>query len=99
MATPVQAEFRAINKNGKTCVIIVDEIGFSYSFPKKGKENKTLPCRCSKKIMTKCSAQIIVNEGWITSHKNSHNHEPPEELHKAVPVKLEDQVVQKYFKN
>ena len=97
MATPVQAEFRAINKNGKTCVIILDKIGFSYSFRKKGKENKT--CHCSKKIMTRCSARIIVHEGWIISYKNSHNHEPPEELHKAVPVKLEDQVVQKYFKN
>ena len=97
MATPVQAEFKAINKNGKTCVIIMDEIGFSYSFPKKGKENKT--CRCSKIITTKCSAQIIIHDGWIISHKNSHNHEPPEKLRKAVPVKLEDQVVQKYFKN
>ena len=49
--------------------------------------------------MTKCSAKIIIREGWIISYKNGHNHEPPEELNKAVPVKLEDQVVQKYFKN
>jgi len=28
----------------------------------------------------------------------SHNHDPPEDLYKAVPVKLEDEIVQKYFK-
>ena len=49
--------------------------------------------------MKKCSAQIIIQEGWIISHRNSHNHDPPEELYKAVPVKLEDEIVQKYFKN
>ena len=48
--------------------------------------------------MKKCSAQIIIQEGCIISFKNSHNHDPPEELHRAVPVKLKDEIVQKYFK-
>ena len=96
MATPKQADFRAINKNGKTCVIIVDNIGFTYSFHNRGKSNQT--CRCTKRLMKKCSAQIIIQEGWIISFKNGHNHDPPEELHRAVPVKLEDEIVQKYFK-
>ena len=97
MVTPIHAEFRAIKKNGKTCVIIVDEIGFSYSMTKWGKKFKTW--NCSKKVTTKCSAQMIIQEGWIISHKNSHNHEPPVELYKAMPVKLEDRIVQQYFKN
>ena len=96
MATSIQAEFRAINKNGKTCVIIVDNIGFSYSFHNRGKANQT--CRCTKRLMKKCSAQIIIQEGWIISHRNSHNHDPPEDLYKTVPVKLEYEIVQKYFK-
>jgi hypothetical protein len=40
----------------------------------------------------------VIQEGWIISWRNSHNHEP-EELQNPVSVKFDDKVVQKYFKN
>ena len=97
METPIPADFKVVkHRNGKNCVIIMDEAGFSFVFYYMGSKNQTW--RCSKRITKKCSAQIVIQEGWIISWKNGHNHKP-EELENAVSVNFEDEIVQKYFKN
>lgn len=97
METPIPADFKVVkHRNGKNCVIIMDGAGFSFVFYYMGSNNQTW--RCSKRITKKCSAQIVIQEGWIISWRNSHNHEP-EELQNPVSVKFEDEIVQKYFKN
>ena len=50
-----------------------------------------------KKI--KCPAILKIQDGWLISGRNNHNHENEELLHKAVRVNLEDEIVQKYLKN
>jgi hypothetical protein len=77
----------------------VDELGFSYSSSsKKFHKNRQLIWRCSKRKQKKCMALINTDDSWIVSRKNIHNHETSE-LFRAVPVKLEDEIVQEYFKN
>ena len=49
-------------------------------------------------VAKECSAQIVIQEGWIISWKNGHNHKP-EELENILSVEFEDEIVQKYFKN
>ena len=96
METPIPADFKVVkHRNGKNCVIIMDGAGFSFVFYY-GKNNQTW--RCSKRIRKKCSAQIVIQDGWIISWKNGHNHKP-EELENALSVEFEDEIVQKHFKN
>ena len=91
------ADYRVIQSNGKTIVIIMDQIGFSYRIHKRGSKNQTWCCPKRKRF--KCPAILKIQDGWLISGRNNHNHENEELLHKAVPVNLEDEVVQKYLKN
>ena len=96
METPIPAYFKVVkHRNGKNFVIIMYGACFSFVFDY-GKNNQTW--RCSKRIRKKCSAQIVIQDGWIISWKNGHNHKP-EELENALSVEFEDEIVQKYFKN
>ena len=92
METPILADFKVVKQgNGKNCIIIVDGSGFSFS------KNKNHIWRCSKRQTMKCSAMIKIQEGWIISWKNGHNHEP-KEWQNAVSVKFEDKAVQSVFR-
>ena len=93
METPILADFKVVKqRNGKNCVIIMDGSGFSFT-----KSNNRI-WRCSKGQTHKCLAKLRIQDGWIISYKNGHNHNP-EELQNAVSVNFEDEIVQKYFKN
>jgi len=70
----------------------MDGSGFSFT-----KSNKRI-WRCSKGQTHKCLAKLKIQDGWIISWKNGHNHKP-EEFQNAVSVRFEDEIVQKYFKN
>ena len=93
---PVPAEFAVVQKSGRNCVILVDEIGYSYSLYKKGNKNQTW--KCSKRKQQKCQAVVKTEEGWVVIEKHSHNHSPVE-IQKATAVNLEDDIVQNYFKS
>ena len=93
MEIPILADFKVVkSRNAKNCVIIMDGSGFSFT-----KSNKRT-WRCSKGQTHKCPAKLKIQDGWIISWKNGHNHKP-EELQNAVSVKFEDEIVQKYSKN
>jgi hypothetical protein len=93
METPVLADFKVVkSRNGRNCVIIMDGSGFSFS------KSSNQIWRCSKRNSHKCSAMLKIQEGWIISWKNGHNHKP-EELENALSVEFEDEIVQKHFKN
>ena len=92
------AQFIAITQGGNkgTCVSILDQNDFSYSFHKKTLQ--TQYWRCSKRKKFNCSAVIKANKDTILSQTNSHTH-APEDLKNAVSVHLYDDIVQHYFKN
>ena len=90
------ADYRVIQSNGKTIVIIMDPIGFSYRIHKRGSKNQTW--KCSKRKQQKCQAVVKTEEGWVVIEKHSHNHSPVE-IQKATAVNLEDDIVQNYFKS
>ena len=93
MEIPILADFKVVkSRNGKNCVFVMDGSGFSFS-----KSNNRI-WRCSKGQTHKCSARLKIQNGWIISWTNGHNHKP-EELHNAVSVRFEDEIVQKYFRN
>ena len=75
----------------------MDPIGFSYRIHKRGSKNQTWCCPKRKKC--KCPAILKIQDGWLISGRNNHNHENEELLHKAVRVNLKDEIVQKYLKH
>ena len=92
METPILADFKVVkSRNGRNCVIIMDGSGFSFS----RSDNRNW--RCSRHTQ-KCSARLKIENGWIISYKNGHNHKP-EELQNALSVKFEDEAVQNIFRN
>ena len=92
METPILADFKVVkSRNGRNCVIIMDGSGFSFS----RSDNRNW--RCSRHTH-KCSARLKIENGWIISYKNGHNHKP-EELQNALSVKFEDEAVQNIFRN
>ena len=93
---PIQAEFRVVKQHGRDTVILVDEMGYSFSCNNKGA--KQISWRCSKRKQKKCMALINTDESWIVSRKNIHSHETSE-LFRAIPVKLDDPIVQEYLNN
>jgi hypothetical protein len=99
--SPIPAEFKVVQQRGRNTVVIVDELGFSYSCSSKAglhHKNRQHIWRCSKRKQKKCMALINTDHSWIVSRKNIHSHEPCE-LFRSVPVKLEDEIVQEYFRS
>ena len=99
---PVPAEFKAVNQKGVNTLIIVDELGFTYSSSKtKGggyRRDSTLRTwRCSKKNK-QCIATVTTENSWIVSRRNIHNHEPVQVFRSEV-VKPDDQMLQDFFSN
>ena len=98
LASPIPAEFKVVQQRGRNTVIIVDEMGYSYSCSSKNKQQSIITWRCSKRKQKKCMALINTDESWIVSRKNIHSHETSE-LFRAIPVKLDDPIVQEYLNN
>jgi hypothetical protein len=73
------------------------KLAFHIAFTKGEVKIKLGVVRKGKKI--KCPAILKIQDGWLISGRNNHNHENEELLHKAVRVNLEDEIVQKYLKN
>jgi hypothetical protein len=95
--SPIQAEFKLMNQRGRSTVIIVDEMGFSYSCSSKaGQTVKTW--RCSKRKQKNCPALIKTDMNWILSKRNYHTHEISD-LCRAVSVKSDDPLIQEYLRN
>jgi hypothetical protein len=93
---PIQAEFRVVKQHGRDTVILVDEMGYSFSCNNKGA--KQISWRCSKRKRKKCTAVIYTENGWIVSRKNSHSHDLSD-LSNAIRVNSNDPIVQEYVNN
>ena len=99
MDHPIPAEFKVVKQKGFNTIIIVDELGFTYSCSKSGnKKDPTLRSwRCSKKNK-QCIATVTTENSWIVSRRNIHNHEPVQVFRSEV-VKPDDQMLQDFFSN
>lgn len=100
MDPPVEAEFKVVNQKGKDSIIIVDELGYTYSISKSSINSltpHTRTWRCSKKSK-KCTATITTENTWITSRKRFHNHEPGQII-RAEIAKPGDQILLDFFSN
>ena len=90
------AQFIAITQGGNkgTCVNILDQFGFSYSFYRKSNSNQTW--RCNQRKRFDCHVFIKTVDDDIVSQTNVHCHKP-KKLHNGVFVNFWDDVVQRYF--
>ena len=78
MDYPIQAEFKVVKQKGLDSIIIVDELGFTYSCsnnPASKRNPNTRTWRCSKKNK-RCTATITTENTWIVAKNRFHNHEP-----------------------
>ena len=78
MDYPIQAEFKVVKQKGLNSIIIVDELGFTYSCSHNQafkKNPNTRTWRCSKKNK-RCTATITTENTWIIAKNRFHNHEP-----------------------
>jgi hypothetical protein len=100
MDHPIPAEFKVVKQKGFNTIIIVDELGFTYSCSKSGnKKDPTLRSwRCSKKNK-QCIASITTENTWIVARRNTHNHEPGGKIFRSVPINPGDQILQDFFYN
>jgi hypothetical protein len=99
LETPIRAEFKVVNQRGKNAVIVVDEMGYSYSCKVDRRWDRIKSWRCSKRKQKKCPALLSTEDEWIISKRHYHTHESIDLSGRAIPVKSEDPIVQEYLRN
>jgi hypothetical protein len=99
MDQPFPAEFKVVKQKGYNTIIMVDDLGFTYSFKTRNKRNPNIRnWRCSKKNK-QCIAKITSEDSIIVARKNTHNHEPGGKIFRSVPIYPGDKILKDFFNN
>ena len=71
----VGADIRIVNRKGRPCQVLIDDLGYDYTSPLLGGKN-TLRWRCSKKKSFNCRAFVVTQDGVVIRAKRQHSHGP-----------------------
>jgi len=71
----INAVIRTVNRKGRPCQVLIDDLGYDYTSPLLG-GNNTLRWRCSKKKSFNCRSFVVTQDGVVIRGKRQHSHDP-----------------------